>query len=91
LKYSQQIVLQHGPKELIVGTLEKLGKSDIEGQAQQAITKRKTPFFKSTSSSRQTTRVAGLGPLGSTKSMLKLSTRRRVMCFILSIVADRRC
>jgi hypothetical protein len=46
LKYSQQLVLEDGPKELILSALEKLCKSGIEGQAQGAIAQHETVFLK---------------------------------------------
>jgi hypothetical protein len=45
LKYSQQLVLEDGPKELILSALEKLGKSGIEGQAQKVIAQHETAFL----------------------------------------------
>ena len=45
LKYSQQLVLEGGPKELILSALEKLGKSGIKGQAQGVIAQHGTAFL----------------------------------------------
>ena len=46
LKYSQQLVLQDGPKELIISALDKLSKSGMEGQAQVVIAQHETLFLK---------------------------------------------
>ncbi|KAH0536623.1 hypothetical protein FGG08_006517 [Glutinoglossum americanum] len=49
LKYSEQLVLQDGPKELLLSALEKLSKSEIQAQIQEAIVKHETAFFKKVS------------------------------------------
>jgi hypothetical protein len=46
LKYSEQLVLQDGPKELLLSALEKLSKSGIEAQMQEAVAKHETAFLK---------------------------------------------
>jgi hypothetical protein len=46
LKYSEQLVLQDGPKELLLSALEKLSKSGIEAQVQEAVAKHETAFLK---------------------------------------------
>jgi hypothetical protein len=46
LKFSQQLVLQDGPKELLLSALEKLSKSGMEGQAQKTIAEHETAFLK---------------------------------------------
>jgi hypothetical protein len=46
LKYSEQLVLQDGPKELLLSALEKLSKSGIQAQVQEAVAKHETAFLK---------------------------------------------
>jgi hypothetical protein len=46
LKYSEQLVLQDGSKELLLSALEKLSKSGIQAQVQEAIVKYETIFLK---------------------------------------------
>jgi hypothetical protein len=46
LKYSEQLVLQDSPKELLSSALEKLSKSGIQAQIQEAVTKHETAFLK---------------------------------------------
>jgi phage baseplate assembly protein W len=46
LKYSEQLVLQDGPKELLLSALEKLSKSEIQAQVQEAVAKHETAFLK---------------------------------------------
>src|SRR5579862_7589196 len=46
LKYSEQLVLQNGPKELLLSALEKLSKSGIQAQVQEAVAKHETTFLK---------------------------------------------
>ena len=46
LEYSEQLVLQDGPKELLLSALEKLSKSGIEAKVQEAVAKHETAFLK---------------------------------------------
>ncbi|KAH0537331.1 hypothetical protein FGG08_005847 [Glutinoglossum americanum] len=46
LKYSEQLVLQDSSKELLLSALEKLSKSGIQAQVQEAVTKHETAFLK---------------------------------------------
>ena len=46
LKYSEQLVLQDGSKELLLNALEKLIKSGIQAQVQEAVAKHETAFLK---------------------------------------------
>src|SRR3954451_9386480 len=46
LKYSEQLVLQDGSKELLLSALEKLSKSGIQAQVQEAVAKHETAFLK---------------------------------------------
>lgn len=46
LKYSEQLVLQDGPKELLLSALEKLSKAGIQAQAQEAVARHETAFLK---------------------------------------------
>ena len=46
MKFSEQLILEGGFKELLLSALEKLSKSGIETQAQEAIAKYKTTFLK---------------------------------------------
>ena len=46
LKYSEQLVLQDGPKELLLSALEKLSRSGIQAQVQEAVAKHETAFLK---------------------------------------------
>src|SRR5579862_213538 len=46
LKYSEQLVLQDGPKKLLLSALEKLSKSGIQAQVQEAVAKYETTFLK---------------------------------------------
>ncbi|KAI9766020.1 MAG: hypothetical protein M1839_005269 [Geoglossum umbratile] len=46
LKYSEQLVLQDSPKELLLSALEKLSKSGIQAQVQEAVAKHETAFLK---------------------------------------------
>jgi hypothetical protein len=46
LKYSEQLVLQDGPKELLLSALEKLSKPGIQAQVQEAVARHETAFLK---------------------------------------------
>ena len=46
MKYSEQLVLQDGSKELLLSALEKLSKSGIQAQVQEAVAKYETVFLK---------------------------------------------
>ena len=46
LKYSEQLVLQDGSKELLLSALEKLSKSGIQAQVQEVVAKHETAFLK---------------------------------------------
>ncbi|KAI9777635.1 MAG: hypothetical protein M1839_008689 [Geoglossum umbratile] len=46
LKYSEQLVLQDSPKELLLSALEKLRMSGIQAQVQEAVAKHETAFLK---------------------------------------------